>query len=62
MAGEAIMALLTLGIKSISEFSMVKVNLFVAKLILVESRVSGVMLKPGWLDSVVCIKRPSFYI
>ena len=57
MAGEAIMALLTLGIKSILEFTMVRVNLFVAKLILMESRASGAMLKPDWLDSVVFIKR-----
>ena len=62
MVGEATMALLTLGIKSILEFTMVRVNLLVAKLILMESRASGATPKPDWLDSVVFIKRPSFYI
>ncbi len=62
MVGEATMALLTLGIKSILEFTMVRVNLLVAKFILMESRASGAMPKPDWLDSVVFIKRHSFYI
>jgi hypothetical protein len=62
MGGEATMALLTLGIKSILEFTMARVSLLVVKLISMESRASGAMLKPDWLDSVVFIKRPSFYI
>ena len=62
MVGEATMALLTLDIKSILEFTMGRVNLLVAKLILMESRASGAMPKPDWPDSVVFIKRPSFYI
>ncbi len=56
------MALLILVIKIIIEFTMVRMNLFVVKLILMESKASGGTLKPSWFDSVVFIKRLFFCI